>query len=275
MTKAGALEGVALSEEEMGTGEKGSVEDSPSCELEIARGARLEVAGESSGRLELRNGVEFFESGSEGVGEAPERSRLKLFVLGFEIQIVDTAGEMFGNFEFTFDEGFVDEEFGGDVGEFALAPGRDLLLHGFEASLHPVDADGDGIDEGEGFGMFGENGCVLALEGHIGTNEHPVAARHRETHGLVVRIPDSDGETAAVDFGREVENAEHFHAVWRYCVFVVNRADVAEAKCFDQGLYDFVMRYRMVSGGGSGCGHQGEFFATDGACLVTDECACV
>ena len=52
---------------------------------------------------------------------------------------MDTAGEMFGNFEFAFDEGFVDEEFGGDVGEFTLAPGRDLLLHGFEASLHPVE----------------------------------------------------------------------------------------------------------------------------------------
>ena len=49
-----------------------------------------------------------------------------------------------------------------------------------------------------------------------------------------------------MDFGREVENAEHFHAVWRYCVFVVNGADVAEAECFDQSLYDFVMR---VQGG--------------------------
>ena len=107
----------------------------------------MEVAGQSRGGLELRNGVEFLESGGEGVGEAPERSGLKLFLLGFKIQIMDTAGEMFGNFELAFDEGFVDEEFGGDVGEFTLAPGRDLLLHGFEASLHPVDADGDGIDE--------------------------------------------------------------------------------------------------------------------------------
>ena len=24
--------------------------------------------------------------------------------------------------------------------------------------------------------MFGENGCVIALEGHIGTNEHPISA---------------------------------------------------------------------------------------------------
>ena len=28
----------------------------------------------------------------------------------------------------------------------------------------------------------------------------------------------------------------------RYCVFVVNGADVAKAECFDQSLYDFVMR---------------------------------
>ena len=244
----------------------------PSGELEITRGARLEVAGQSSSGLELRNGVEFLKSGGEGVGEAPERSRLKLFVLGFKIQIMDTAGEMFGNFEFAFDEGFVDEEFGGDVGEFTLAPGRDLLLHGFEAALHPVDADGDGIDEGEGFGMFGENGSVLALEGHIGTNEHAIAASHGETHGLVVRISDSDGETATVDFGREVENAEHFHAVWRYCVFVVNGADVAEAECFDQGLYDFVMRDRVVGGCRRRGRHQGEFVAADGACLISDEC---
>jgi len=269
------LEGVALSEEEMGRQKRGVLKTPPSCELEIAGGARLEVAGQSRSSLELRNGVEFFESGSEGVGEAPERSRLKLFVLGFEIQIVDTAGEMFGNFEFALDEGFVNEEFGGNVGEFTLAPGRDLLLHGFEASLHAVDADGDGIDEGEGFGVFGENGSVLALEGHIGTNEHPVAASHRETHGLVVRIPDSDGETATVDFGREVENAEHFHAVWGYCVFVVDGVDVAEAESFDQGLYDFVMRNRMVGGCGRRGRHQGEFVAADGACLISDECACV
>ena len=75
-----------------------------------------------------------------------------------------------------------------------------------------------------------------------------------------------------MDFGREVENAEHFHAVWRYCVFVVNGADVAEAECFDQGLYDFVMRDRVVGGCRRRGRHQGEFVAADGACLISDEC---
>ena len=87
---------------------------------------------------------------------------------------MSTAGEMFGDLQRAFDEGFVKEEFGGDVGQFALAPGRDLLLHGFEVALHAVDADGDGVDEGEGFGMFGENRCEVAMEGHIRANEHAI-----------------------------------------------------------------------------------------------------
>ena len=119
--------------------------------------------------------------------------------------------------------------------------------------------------------MFGENRCVISVEGHIGANEHPISASECETHRLVVRVADSDGETASVDFGGEVENAEHFHAIGRYGVFVVNGADVAKAQCFDQSLYDFVMRYRAVCGCGRRCRHQREFVAADGACLISDE----
>ena len=175
----------------------------------------MEVARQSGGGPELWNGVEFFESGGERVGKAPERSRLKLFVLGLEIQVMNTAGEMFGNLQLAFDEGFVDEEFGGDVGQFALAPGGNLLLHGFEASLHTVNADGDRIDQGEGFRMFGENGGEVSLEGHIGANEHPISASECETHRLIVRITDANRETASVHFCGEVENAEHSHAIGR------------------------------------------------------------
>jgi len=59
-----------------------------------------------------------------------------------------------------------------------------------------------------------------------------------------VAVPQADGEAATVDFGFEVENAEHFHAVGGDGVFVVDGADVAEAESFDEGLYDFVMGYR-------------------------------
>ena len=243
--------------------------------LEIAGGAGFEVARQFGGGFKLGHGVEFFEGGSKRIRKAPEGARLKLWILRLEIEIMHAAGKMFGNFEFAFDEGFVDEEFGGDVGQFVLAPGGDLALHGFEVALHAVNADGDGIEEGEGFGMFGENGGEVSLEGHIGANEDAIAASEGQAHRLVVRISQADGEAAAVDFGFEVKDAEHFHAVGGDGVFVVDGADVAEAESFDESLYDFVMRYRMVSGRGSGCGHQGEFFAADGACLVTDECACV
>ena len=47
-------------------------------------------------------------------------------------------------------------------------------MHRFEVALHAVNADGDGIEEGEGFGMFGENGGEVTLEGHIGANEDAI-----------------------------------------------------------------------------------------------------
>ena len=138
---------------------RGVLEHSPFVDgLEGAGGAGFEIARQFGGGFKLGHGVEFLEGGGKRIGKAPERAGLKLFVLRLEVQIMDAPGEMFGNIEFAFDEGFVDEEFGGDVGEFVLAPGVDLVLHRFEVALHAVDADGDGIDEGEGFGMFGENG---------------------------------------------------------------------------------------------------------------------
>ena len=271
--RRGVWSGVVEAGEEW---KRGVLEHSPFVVgLEIAGGAGFEVVRQFGGGFKLGHGVEFFEGGSKRIRKAPERARLKLWILRLEIEIMHAAGKMFGNFEFAFDEGFVDEEFGGDVGQFVLAPGGDLALHGFEVALHAVHADGDGIEEGEGFGMFGENGGEVSLEGHIGANEDAIAASEGQAHRLVVRISQADGEAAAVDFGFEVKDAEHFHAVGGDGVFVVDGADVAEAESFDESLYDLVMGYRMVSGGGSGCGHQGEFFAADGACLVTDECACV
>ena len=97
--------------------EKGSFGALPFCGwLEIAGGAGFEVVRQFGGGFKLGHGVEFFEGGSKRVRKAPERARLKLWILRLEIEIMHTAGEMFGNFEFAFDEGFVDEEFGGDVG---------------------------------------------------------------------------------------------------------------------------------------------------------------
>jgi len=65
--------------------------------------------------LELRDGVQFLKSGSEGIGKTPDRSRSEFLVLRFEVGVMHAAGEMFGSFEFALNERLVDHHLGGDA----------------------------------------------------------------------------------------------------------------------------------------------------------------
>jgi len=47
-------------------------------------------------------------------------------------------------------------------------------------------------------------------------HEHAIAAGHGQTHALVMRIAQTDGEAAYFHFGCKIEHAEHFHPVRRY-----------------------------------------------------------
>src|ERR1039457_153387 len=69
-----------------------------------------EELAEFRGRLELRNGVEDFERGGEGVCEAPESAGSELLVLRVEVVVVDFPHEMSWGFEVAFDERPVDHE---------------------------------------------------------------------------------------------------------------------------------------------------------------------
>jgi hypothetical protein len=113
-------------------------------------------------RLELWNGIEILECGSERIGEAPDRPRPEFLILRLEVQVVHGAGEVLGSFEFTLHKRLVDDHLGGDVGEFAPLPGLHLLSHRLEASLHSVDTNGNAINERKRLRVFREHRSKFA-----------------------------------------------------------------------------------------------------------------
>ena len=75
----------------------------------LVRPRRLERLGEPGfqelaqfgRRLELWNGIEFLECGSERIRKTPDRPRPEFLILRLEVQVVHGAGEVLGSFEFT------------------------------------------------------------------------------------------------------------------------------------------------------------------------------
>ena len=96
-------------------------------------------------RPELRDGIQFLERRRERVRKTPDGPRPEFLILWLEVQIMHRPGQMFGSFQFALDERFVDDHLRGDIGEFASLPRFDLLTHGLEVPLHPVDSDRDAI----------------------------------------------------------------------------------------------------------------------------------
>jgi hypothetical protein len=57
-------------------------------------------------------------------------------------------------FRLAFDEGFLDEYLGGDIGEFAPLPRLHLFAHGLEVALHSVDTERNAINQRERLRML-------------------------------------------------------------------------------------------------------------------------
>jgi len=60
-------------------------------------------------------GSSAFERRRERIRETPNRSRPELLVLGFEVQIVHSSGQVFWSFQFALHERFADHHFRGDI----------------------------------------------------------------------------------------------------------------------------------------------------------------
>jgi len=115
----------------------------------------LEQLGESGFRefsqlgcsLELWDGLQFLERGSQRVGETPDRSRPEVLVFRLEVEVMHGPGQVFRSLQSALDKRFVDHHLGRDVRKFAPLPGLHLLPHRLEIALHAVDADRNAIDE--------------------------------------------------------------------------------------------------------------------------------
>lgn len=113
----------------------------------------------------------------------------------------------------------------------------------------------------------------IAAERHVRADEDAIATDEGQSHGLIMRVPQSDREPASLDLGFEVQHSEHSHAIRRDSVLVVHDADVTEAEGLDQGLNDFVVGNGPMGFSGRGSWHEGKRFARNRPALISDECA--
>jgi hypothetical protein len=63
--------------------------------------------------------------------------------------------------------------------------------------------------------VFREDRTVVPSEGKVVADEYPQSDRARQSKTLVVGVPDPNGETATLEAGRQIQHAEHFHAIRR------------------------------------------------------------
>lgn len=110
-------------------------------------------------------------------------------MFGIEVQLMDRAGQVLRKIDVSFDEGLVDNKFGGDVGELGISPLLHLLGHGLEVALHFGHADLKRVYEIEVLRMLGEHWRKVTGECHVVADQHSILcaaetyAEHRyETH---------------------------------------------------------------------------------------------
>jgi len=84
--------------------------------------------------------------------------RPEFLILWLEIQVMHRPGKVFGSFQSSLHERFVDDNLGRDIGQFATLPGLNLLAHRLEVPLHPINANRDAVDERERLRVFREHG---------------------------------------------------------------------------------------------------------------------
>jgi hypothetical protein len=73
------------------------------CALERLGKPGFQKVTQLRGRPELWNSIQFLECRGESVGETPDRSRPKILVLRFEVQVVYGARQVLGCLQFALD----------------------------------------------------------------------------------------------------------------------------------------------------------------------------
>jgi hypothetical protein len=110
----------------------------------------LSEKGAQLGRwLELRHRIELLEGAGEGVRQAPHGPGRELRILRLEIQPVDLGQQAPGRFQFAVDEGRVEDQLCGVVGDLRLPPRLNLALQRLEVPLNPVDSKRERINQVE------------------------------------------------------------------------------------------------------------------------------
>src|SRR3954462_9389781 len=61
------------------------------------------------------------------------------------------------------------------ISDLCLTPFLHLMTHWLKASLNPIHAYCERVDQVETLGVFRQDGCELAAERHVRTNEHAQA----------------------------------------------------------------------------------------------------
>ena len=86
---------------------------------------------------------------------------------------------------------------------------------------------------------------------HVVADEDSKANSESKSHGLVVCVPQAEGEPATIKRRFEVDNPEDLHAVLRDGELFANDPDVAEAERLLQGIHHFDVGNGLVgiSGG--------------------------
>ena len=93
----------------------------------------------------------------EGVRQAPDRPRLKLFVFRIEIEVVHQTGKMYGSVQVAFNERPIDDQLGGRGRQLLIAPLFHLAPHRFEVALHAVHADSQAVLQREVLRVLGQD----------------------------------------------------------------------------------------------------------------------
>src|SRR6266567_5043111 len=166
---------------------KGGGRREPPYRLERLREPRFQEFAQLGCSLELWNGVQFLERGSERIRETPNRTRPKFLVLRLEVEVMHGASKVLRSLEVTLDERLVDDHLRSDIRQFTPLPGLHLLPHRLEVPLHSINANRDAVDERERLRVFREHGSKIPGKRHVRAHEHAILSAATNYAELVGR----------------------------------------------------------------------------------------
>jgi hypothetical protein len=113
------------------------------------------------------------------------------------------------------------------------SPDFHLPPHWFKVPLHPVHADRQSVFQREILRVFRQDGAIVSAKREIVTHEHTQSDRACQPEPLVIRVPNSDRESASLEAGLQIENTEHFHSIRRHCELLADYTDLAMTQGLD------------------------------------------